>query len=965
MHTGLRFLCFSLVFTLLAGLFPGCEKSWKKQFAGPPEFTTYMEIPGVTSDEILAITKLRERVDQFTFGVLLSTEAFPADNGQIRGWSALFCEWLTGLFDIKFRPEFVEWDDLLAKLAGYEVDFTGVLTANEKRRKTYFMTTAIAMQTIRSYRLANSIPIEYMTHAPRYAFMEGTTTINEASAFLEDGTYEVVLVRNNDEAHEALLSGEADVFLSANIVENAFDNYGDVVVRDFYPLVYSPVSMATQNPDLEPVISVVQKALDAGAIHRLTALYNQGRREYIQQKLYSRLTKEEIDYIKNSGEIEFVAEYHNYPVSFYNTHESEWQGIAFDLLVEIEKLTGLSFKLANDQHTEWPDLLRMVEEGKVPMSTEIIRSNGREGRFLWPEKANLTDRYALISKSDFPSLNINEIMGVRVALVKGSVYEEIFDRWFPDHSNTFFYISSNAAFDALRLTEVDMVMTSEHRLLSIIHFNEFVGYKTNLVFDFSADSHFGFNRNERLLCSVMDKALSLINTESIALQWEQKTYDYRLKLYEAQLPWLIGASILLLCVLVLLVIMLLWRLNEEKRLEALVKNRTAEVEAANNAKSFFLANMSHEIRTPLNAIIGMTIICKRSEDMERKNYALDRIDDAAAHLLDIINDVLDISKIEANKLELSSAMFEFEKMLNKAITVVNFRAEEKQQKLTINVDENIPRFLIGDDQRLTQVITNLLSNAVKFTPDYGEIRLDTSFSAKQGGLPDADCELRVEVTDSGIGISPEQQGRLFSAFAQADSGTSRKYGGTGLGLAISKRIVELMGGRIWVESELGKGARFIFTIKLKKGEDRRSSQRDKSKTRQLFRKDEFAGKRMLLAEDVEINREIVITLLGDSGLIIESAVNGKEAIDMLEAEPEKYDLVLMDVQMPKMDGFEATRHIRAMPAFKKRKLPIIAMTANVFREDIDACLAAGMDDHIGKPLNVNEVFRKLRRYLKG
>jgi len=398
-----------------------------------------------------------------------------------------------------------------------------------------------------------------------------------------------------------------------------------------------------------------------------------------------------------------------------------------------------------------------------------------------------------------------------------------------------------------------------------------------------------------------------------------------------------------------------------QRLEAAMDS----AKAANQSKSVFLSNMSHEMRTPMNAIIGMTTIGKKAENMEEKNHALNKIKDASSHLLGIINDVLDMAKIEANKLELSPIEYSFERMLEKAIMLVNFRVDEKRQTLSVNVDNNIPPFVVGDDQRLAQIITNLLSNAVKFTPKGGKIHLEASLIGETNG----NCELQIKVADNGIGIPPEKQGTLFDAFEQAESGTSRKYGGTGLGLPITKRIVELMGGKIWIESELNKGSKFIFTVKVLRSKKSEECENEYSEGYNAGKNGtenvgEFSGKRLLLAEDVEINREILISLLGDTGLTIDCAKNGEEALEMIEAAPDKYDVVFMDVQMPKMDGFEATRYIRALPALQGSKLPIIAMTANVFKDDIEQCLAAGMDDHLGKPIDIGMVLEKLRKYLK-
>jgi len=387
----------------------------------------------------------------------------------------------------------------------------------------------------------------------------------------------------------------------------------------------------------------------------------------------------------------------------------------------------------------------------------------------------------------------------------------------------------------------------------------------------------------------------------------------------------------------------------------------SQAEAENMAKSVFLATMSHEMRTPLNAIIGMTAIGKQSDNVENMKYALGKIEIASTHLLGLINDVLDMSKIEANKLELSPVSFSFEQMLQKVITVINFRMEEKRQRFSLYVDEKIPRIIICDDQRMSQIITNLLSNAVKFTPEEGEIKLDavleSADSEKDSGT------LRISVADSGIGISEEQQKKLFNAFVQAKSGISREYGGTGLGLAISKRIVELMGGTIWVESEPDKGAKFIFTANVGFGKQDSDGGADNTENVEISYENLFKGKRLLLVEDVEINREIIISVLSDTGIIIESAENGAQAVTMAEYSENGFDIVLMDMQMPVMDGLEATRRIRALPDKKFRRLPIIAMTANVFKEDIDSCLEAGMNDHIGKPIDINMVLAKLREYL--
>ncbi|MCL2547802.1 MAG: response regulator [Symbiobacteriaceae bacterium] len=524
-----------------------------------------------------------------------------------------------------------------------------------------------------------------------------------------------------------------------------------------------------------------------------------------------------------------------------------------------------------------------------------------------------------------------------------------------------------------------------------------------------------------------------------------------------------------------------------------LSNAKDDAERASVAKTSFLSNMSHEMRTPLNAIIGMVSIGKSASEMERIKRCLQEIDVASSHLLNVINDVLDMSKIEASKFELTPVEFIFGKVLHNVISVIRFRANDKHQNFVVRIDSNIPYSLVGDDQQITQIILNLLSNAVKFTPEYGSIYLTASLLTETDGL----CTLQFEIKDTGIGISAEQQKNLFSPFSQADVSTSRRFGGTGLGLAISKRIIEMMSGNIWIESELGQGASFYFTIQAARGKQeygglsipgietakfKMLAVADSRETRMYYgdiarrlgvicdvaasvdeacakigsnnqyhiyfcdlklpgmggiefaqrvrqsdathpivlvmleqeweecetaAKDagvtmfmpkpfifsdmtkcinacfdtireqvtdeaesqsqgsafQFAGYRVLLAEDVEINREIVITLLEPTMLVVDTVENGAQAVQKFITQPDIYDLILMDMQMPEMDGLEATRRIRAIDVPNAKDIPILALTANVFREDIEQCLAAGMNDHISKPLDFDDILRKLATYL--
>ncbi len=381
-------------------------------------------------------------------------------------------------------------------------------------------------------------------------------------------------------------------------------------------------------------------------------------------------------------------------------------------------------------------------------------------------------------------------------------------------------------------------------------------------------------------------------------------------------------------------------------------------ESASRAKSNFLANMSHEIRSPMNAIIGMSKIGKESQDIEKAKLCLEKIENASVHLLGIINDVLDMSKIEAKEIDVFLNNVNFSKLLQRVTSVFSFRMSEKGQKFVMHADPQIPEYIITDSQRIAQVLTNFLSNAEKFTPKGGEITLQTALLEQN----DMHCRIKVSVTDTGIGVAKEQQQRLFQPFQQANSSISDKFGGTGLGLSICKQIIEHMGGEIFFDSVENKGTTIGFILPCSLPDATALVENDEAEQDKDNKFLDLQGKKFLLVEDIEINREIVIALLEPTGASIDVAENGLIGVQKFSENPDYYDIIFMDIRMPEMDGFEATTSIRALDIPRAKTIPIIAMTANAFKEDVENCLAVGMNEHIGKPIDLEELFLLLKKY---
>ncbi|PCJ48171.1 MAG: hypothetical protein COA74_09910 [Gammaproteobacteria bacterium] len=897
-------------------------------------------------------------------------------NGKPTGLSVEFWQLWSDINNISIQFDIKDLAGNIDDLKHNRVDFHAGLSMNEDRLE--WSDFSLPLYEVNTGLFFSSSPILLINKLNGKKVGVGRGTYQEYYLKTHYPYLEVVAYDDIQDTIKALLNNELyTIFSEIPHIEAELGRMGLPEVFELSSEKLTTDSIHALIPKGNPeLLALINRGIKNIPINKLISIEEKWLPDIISfhsRKLDSTsqvLSIEQKKWIERNPIFKLGIDNHSPPIEFIN-EDNEFSGISSSYIKVIK--SKLNIQLVSQENLSWGELIQAIKVGTIDILPAIVKSSKREA-FINFTKPYISFPIVVVTKKNGIFLtNLDDAKQLKVGVVQNYFTEDLLRENHPD-LNLIVFESANQALQQVNKGELDAFVHDIAIITHEMNNSNFNNIKIATSTPYKLEISLGVRKGLEPLVPILNNIIDSISPEQrseIANRWLALNINLGTS-FSTFVLW----SMPLLGFLTLLIIFIV-RANKKLHLDITEKNQLAEslenakqsAIKANKAKDDFLANMSHEIRTPLSAVLGLTHLLEDSILDSEQTHLVQLLNRSAESLLSLVNDILDLSKIEAGKLKIEHLAFNLLDLLNDIESQIKLKIGSKNIQFLLSISKDVPKNIVGDPLRLSQIILNLCINAVKFT-EQGSIILEVKNIQQDEDF----LNLHFTVIDTGIGLTLEQQLRLFRTYSQADSSTTRKYGGTGLGLAICKNLCEMMEGKIWVESQIEKGSKFHFTSRfnnLSLSEQSLSNLSLKHETEDFQKHDQtkqqtstfdleiLRGKRVLVVDDNLVNLTIASKILVKSGIIITTAMNGEEAIKLLQQEfdSKPFDAVLMDIQMPVMDGYTATTKIRQHKDLKN--LPIIAVSANVMEKDIQKSLDVGMNAHISKPIDIARLLNTL------